>query len=180
MTRKRIGRHLEGGHIPEEERARRDAGDALRDVYSRWATGVSIVAVRDEGRVHALTVSALMPLSVEPPLLLIALGPNASVLPFLERGGRFGVSVLQAGQRALASRFADVFPAGPDPFPAEGPPIVRSCLAALVCEVDEVTVAGDHHLVTGRVKEAWVNGDVDAGALVYYLRAYHPLGGGAP
>lgn len=175
MTRKRIGRHLEGGSIPDDERASRAAGEALREVFARWVTGVTIVALREGSRVHALTVSAFMPLSVDPPRVMVSLGPNASVLPFLDPGTRFAISFLNGDQRSLASRFADVFPVGPSPFPADGPPIVAGCMAALVCTVDEVRPAGDHHLVVGRVADARDGGD--GPALAYFRRAYHAVGG---
>lgn len=174
MTGKRIGRHLEGGMVPDDERARRLREDELREALSRWATGVTVVAVRNEGRVHALTVSAFLPVSLDPPLVLVSLGPNASVLPYLERGTPFAVSLLAAGQRGLASRFADVYPVGPSPFPSDGPPIVADGVAALACVVEEVRQAGDHHLVTGRV-DAALRG-VDTAALGYYRRGYHSIG----
>lgn len=177
MARKRIGRHLEGGSVPDDERASREAGDAVREVFARWVTGVTIMAVREDTRVHALTVSAFMPLSVDPPLVLASLGPNASVLPFLDPGTPFAISVLDAEQRGLASRFADVFPAGPSPFAADGPPIVNGCLAALVCTVEEIRVAGDHHLVIGRV--AGTHRGSDGPALAFFRRAYHPVGDAA-
>jgi flavin reductase (DIM6/NTAB) family NADH-FMN oxidoreductase RutF len=174
MAPKRIGRHLEGGSVPEDERERQQRGAALREALSHWASGVTIVAVRDEGKVHALTVSAFLPLSVEPPLVLISLGHNASALPFLEPGTSFAISLLAAGQRGLASRYADVFPVGPDPFAAHGPPIVRDAVASLACTVVEVRPAGDHHLVTGRVDDA--RAGQDQPVLVYHRRAYGSVG----
>lgn len=173
MTPRRIGRHLEGGMVPDDERARRQRQDKLREAFSRWASGVSIVAVRDQDRVHALTVSAFMPLSMEPPLVLVSLGANASALPYLDPGTPFAISLLAADQRGLASRFADVFPAGASPFPAEGPPVIDGCIAALACTVDEMRPVGDHYLVTGRVDEARAGGD--GGALVYFRRQYHSV-----
>jgi flavin reductase (NADH) len=173
MTRKRIGRHLEGGTVPDDERERRQRDDALREALSHWATGVTIVAVRDEGKVHALTVSAFMPVSVDPPLVMVSLGGNASALPFVETGTRLAISLLAAGQRGLASRFADVLPVGPSPFVAEGPPVVAGALATLVCTVEEIRQAGDHHLVTGRVDEARTGPGTPP--LVYYRRQYFEL-----
>jgi flavin reductase (DIM6/NTAB) family NADH-FMN oxidoreductase RutF len=177
MAPRRVGRYLEGGLVPEDERALRQRHDALREMFASWATGVSIVAVRYGDQVHALTVSAFMPLSVEPPLVLVSLGGNASVLPFLDPGTELAISVLAGGQRGLASRFADVFPAGPSPFAADGPPIVDGCLAALTCEVEDLRPAGDHHLVTARVVETHTG--VDAPGLAYFRRQYHQLGDGA-
>jgi flavin reductase (DIM6/NTAB) family NADH-FMN oxidoreductase RutF len=177
MTPKRIGRHLEGGAVPDDERERQRRGEALRETLSHWASGVTIVAVRDAGKVHALTVSAFLPVSVEPPLVVVSLGGNASALPYLQTGTAFAISLLAASQRGLASRFADVFPVGPDPFVAAGPPVVRDAIASLICTVEEIRPAGDHYLVTARVQEAYTG--PDAPALVYFKRGYGVVQTGA-
>lgn len=174
MTPKRIGRHVGGGPEPEAERERRERTDALKEAFSRWASGVSILAVREEGRVHALTVSAFIPVSVDPPLVLVSLGPNASALPYLEAGTVFVISLLAESQRDLASRYADTLPVGPSPFPDAGPPVVTGALATLSCAVDEMLERGDHTLVIGRVEAA--KEGPDAPALAYFRRDYHSIG----
>jgi flavin reductase (DIM6/NTAB) family NADH-FMN oxidoreductase RutF len=173
MTAERIGRHITGGPEPEDERADRERRDTLREALSFWPTGVSILAVREAGAVHALTVGSFIPVSLDPPLILASLGPNAAALPYLDLGTRFVISILDDTQKGLASRFADSFPVGPPPFPDEGDPRVAGCIAALTCEVDELLVRGDHTLVIGRVIHS------DAGdrrsALAYFRRSYHGL-----
>jgi flavin reductase (DIM6/NTAB) family NADH-FMN oxidoreductase RutF len=134
---------------------------------------VGILAVRDGDAVHALTVGSFIPVSLDPPLVLASLGANAAALPYLEDGTRFVVSVLGADQKRLASRYADTFPVGPSPFPAEGDPRVDGCVASLVCELHEILVRGDHTLVIGRVVET-SREDSDSG-LAYYRRGYHAL-----
>lgn len=173
MNPRRIGRRVGGGPEPEEERRRRERTEALREAFSRWATGVTIVAVREGGKVHALTVSAFMPLSMEPPLVLISLGPNSAALPYLESGTPFGISLLTEAQQSHASRYADSFPVGPSPFSDEGPPVVEDALATLVCRVGDLMERGDHTLVIGRVDEAEVGSDEPA--LIYFRRSYHSV-----
>ena len=174
MSRKRIGHHVGGGPEPEAERAEREREDALKEAYARWASGVTILATRAEGRVHALTVSAFIPVSLDPPLVLASLGPNASALPYLEPGATFAVSILRADQKGLSSRFADSFPVGPSPFAQAGPPTVDGALAAFVCRVEELLPRGDHTLVTGAVNHV-IEGPEEP-ALVYYRRDYDSAG----
>ncbi|MDX1675214.1 MAG: flavin reductase family protein [Longimicrobiales bacterium] len=171
---KRVGRHVGGGPEPEEERARRERDDAYRDALSRWASGVSIVAVREGGSVHALTVSAFIPVSLDPPSVLVSLGPNAAVLPFLDPGVALGISLLAADQKGVASRYADTFPVGPSPFRDPGPPVVRDCVAWLACEVQELLRRGDHTLVISRITAAGTG--PDRPALTYFRRGYHSVG----
>ncbi len=173
----RVGRHVTGGDEPEGERLERERKERLREALSYWATGVTILAVRERagGRIHALTVSAFMPLSIDPPLVIVSLGANASALPYLEKGGGFTISMLGSDQKGIASRYADTFPVGPSPFPATGAPRVAGSAAAVVCEVDEMLVRGDHTVVVGRVVEASTS-DAES-ALAYFRRAYHSIGG---
>lgn len=171
---KRVGRHIGGGPEPEEERTRRERDDALKDALARWASGVSIVAVREAGTVHALTVSAFIPVSLEPPTVLVSLGPNAAVLPFLDPGVSFAISMLTADQRGVASRYADTFPVGPSPFVESGPPVVEGALAWLECEVEEMIRRGDHTLVVAAMTAAGTGPEEPA--LTYYRREYHPVG----
>lgn len=169
MTRQRIGRHLEGG--PEQETpAPERLADALKEALAGWPAGVTIVAVRAEGRVHALTVSAFLAVALDPPTILVSLGPNAAAAPYLDPGVQFGVSLLAGDQKGIASRFADTYPVGPTPFEPEGPPLVRDALAGLVCDVEEVLVRADHRIVIAAVRE--VRPGRDGPALAWRYREY--------
>ena len=176
MTPERVGRHLSGGRESDDERDERVRMVALREALSFWATGVTILAVRDadDGAIHALTVSGFVPVSVDPGLILASLGPNAAPLPYLDEGTAFTISILGKDQRGLAARYADTFPVGPSPFNASGPPVVRDSVAWLICEVEELIARGDHTLVLGRVVEA--DSREDSPALAYYRRQYHTIG----
>ena len=131
-----------------------DAGvdaDAFREALARWASGVAVVALREEARVLATTVSALMSVSVSPPLIVVALGPGAQVLPYLTPGRRFGVSLLGEEQCRLARVFSDPYPVGPSPFGGEGP-VVTDAIVRLSCAVRRVDPGGDHRLVLALVE----------------------------
>lgn len=162
---------MEGGREPdagEVERTR--VPEALRAALGGWPAGVTIVAVRADGRIHALTVSAFLGLSLDPPAILLSLGPNAAAAPYLEPGVEFGVSLLAGDQKGIATRFADTFPVGPSPFPDEGAPLVSDALAGLVCSVEEVLVRWDNRLVIGAVRE--VRPGRDGAALAWRNRQY--------
>ena len=142
----------------------------FRDALARWACGVTVVAYRTDERVVATTVSAFMSLSLEPPLVLIALGPNATVRPYLQPRATFAISVLGADQKRLAMVFADPFPVGPDPFPATGAPVISGALIGLTCEVERVSEGGDHAVVIAAVDDAVVG--ARGSPLVRYDRKY--------
>lgn len=146
--------------------------ERFRELMASWPSGVTIVAYRDEARVVATTVTAFLSLSLEPPQVLVALGPNATVRPFLVPGASFGVSILAGDQRRLATIFADPFPVGAEPFPASGVPVLADALVALECSVASVVEATDHALITGAVRSA---AQRDAPPLIRYRRRYHAL-----
>jgi flavin reductase (DIM6/NTAB) family NADH-FMN oxidoreductase RutF len=147
----------------------------FREALGRWASGVCIVACRNDGRTIATTVSAFTSLSLDPPLVLVALGPNATVLPFLKPGAAFGISILAAAQRRLATVFADPFPVGPDPFTPGAVPLINDALVALECTVDETRSGGDHVLILARVHR--IVPGADAPPLIRFRRTYHGLDG---
>jgi len=122
-----------------------------RDVMTHWASGVTVVAVREEGRVIATTVTAFLSLSLDPPRVLVSLGPNATVRPFLLPQRDVGISILHSGQKRLANVFADSFPVGPDPFTTDSAPVIDDALVRLHCTVSNVVESGTHILVIADV-----------------------------
>ena len=140
-----------------------------RTILSHWAATVSVLAVRGDDRVYGTTATSFTPVSAEPPTVLVSLGPNAQVRPFLDVGAIFVVNMLDEEQSRLAAVYADSFPVGPSPFPAEGPPVMERALAHLVCTVTRTVDAdGSALLVLARV----VDGDVRDGSrpLLWFRR----------
>lgn len=171
MSRQPIRSRIEAG----PERPGRDAGPGpseadLREAYSRWASGVTVVAVRDGAAVYAITATAFLPVSLDPPLVLASVGVNATVLPFLEPGTTFGISILAADQRRLAGIFADTGPLARMHFPREGDPVLAHSLATFACTVERRHDEGDHVLVIGRVRR--VSAGRDAPPLLFFRREY--------
>lgn len=127
--------------------------DTFRDALARWASTVTLVAVRDGEKVYATTVTSFAPVTADPPDIVVALGPNAQVLPFLLEGSRFVVNLLAEDQAGLASRYADSYPVGPAPFPASGNPVAAGAVASMVCRTVQVHRSdADARLVVGRIE----------------------------
>jgi flavin reductase (NADH) len=174
--RRPIDVRIETGAPAEEGDHPGVAPSEFREAMSRWASGVTVVAVRDpdDDRIYATTVSSFASVSARPPRIVISLGSGAQVLPFIREGGAFVVSVLAQGQEGLATRFADPFPVGPSPFPEEGPPEVSGAHAVLHCSVEEIHPVDGARLVVGLVDGARTGDDSEP--LLYYDRGYRSLG----
>lgn len=152
--------------------------DDFRDALAHWASGVTVVAVRDpdDGKVYGTTVSSLASVSAIPPRIAFSLGPGAQVLPFLKPGRRFVVNILAEGQDELANRFTDPFPVGVQAFPQEGDPTIEGSHARLLCRVDGFVPVGASRILVGLV----VATEVGEGPrpLLYHQRDYRLLAGG--
>ncbi|MBD0319975.1 MAG: flavin reductase [Gemmatimonadetes bacterium] len=147
--------------------------DPVREAFARWASGVTILAVDDEGEALAMVASAFTPLSLDPPLALVCLRADAAILPDLEDVGRFTLSLLAEGQRRLASSLVSGNPVPADAFDHTPDPVLRGALATLVCAVHALHPGGDHRIVVGRVERV-VPGPAGA-PLLYHAREYRTL-----
>ena len=141
----------------------------------RWTTGVAVVTSSDAAGPRGATTNALTSLSLEPPLVLVALDRGSNTLRTVRASGRFCVNVLAAGQEELARRFATKASgeeklAGVPHDLAEGMPVLHGVLAWLVCAVEQELEGGDHAILVGRPLEA--GGDQDAQPLVFFGGRY--------
>ncbi len=167
--------------------------EAFRDVMGRFATGISVVTTLDEfGQPAGITVSALSSVSLEPPLVMVALARKRVITPVVAATGRYAVNVLRHDQQALSDCFAHA-PVSPgreefcgapwQPGPT-GLPLIDGTLAALECTVVQTFSVGDHDLFIARVDSVRVGGDGqgdgDGDPLLYFRRQYLRVDHGTP
>ena len=133
---------------------------AFREAMAKHVGGVTIVTTRDESLSDwGVTATAVSFLSLEPPLVLVALlGAAGSTAAF---GGaeRFAVSILRPEHEDLAVRFATGRPdkfilGGFEASPVSGLPVVRDALAVVECRRIDTLPGGDHEIVVGEVDDA--------------------------
>ena len=130
---------------------------AFRDALRQFASGVTVITTRDEGgRVHGMTATAFSSLSLEPPLVLVAVARDARCHALVTRERRFGVSILSTDQMHLSSHFGGT--PSPDARPMfatlDGVPVIDDAMVKLSCRLDEVVAGGDHSIFIGLVTEA--------------------------
>ena len=153
-------------------------GDELRGLMRYWPHGVSILTVDYEGDRMGVTLSSLVSLSLEPPLVGISVGNQASCYELLRRAGTFAVSMLGADQEDIARRFA----AGRPPIVHWQGVAMREGQVAPLIEgavgwIEARTVAdhdvGDHTFFVA--EPLAVERGPSTHALMYRDRAYHGL-----
>jgi flavin reductase (DIM6/NTAB) family NADH-FMN oxidoreductase RutF len=129
----------------------------FRDALGLFPTGIAVVtAATEDGTIGGLTVNSFTSVSLDPPLILVALARTIASFPIFERATHFAVSLLREEQRHVSATFAksDVakWQAGHHRSGTEVPaPIIHPNLAAFECETYARHDGGDHLLLLGRV-----------------------------
>ena len=144
----------------------------------RFPHGVAVVAVEVGGRRAGLTVASLVSLSLEPPLVGLAVRRDAALHELLRESSDFAVSLLAAGQEALAQHFARGVPPialweGVAVREAEGAPQLEGAVGWLRGRVVSEHETGDHTFFVAEVES------VEAGPgdrpLVFHGQGYASL-----
>ena len=152
------------------------AGDELRALFREVPSPVGVVTVEVDGESAGLTVDSLVPLSVDPPLVGIALGRHAALHELLREAGAFAVSILASDQEHLAQHFARGVPpiahwTGIETTRAEvGAPLIADALGWVECRLAFEHEVGDHTLFVGEATR--VERGPGREALVHLRRAY--------
>ncbi len=150
---------------------------AFRAAMGRVPTAVTVVTAPGANGPLGATANAVVSLSADPPLMLVALHRRSRTLGEIRGAARFGVNVLAAGQSELAERFATK-----DPHPVkwtgvpwsdlDGAPAIQGAVLAMSCELREELDGGDHVILVGAVNAMEESG---AEALVFHGGSYRQL-----
>jgi flavin reductase (DIM6/NTAB) family NADH-FMN oxidoreductase RutF len=134
-------------------------GDELRVVMGRFPAGVAVVTVDLRGQRTGLTVASLVSLSLEPPLVGFAVRRDAALHELLRESGELAISLLAAGQEALAQHFARGVPpialwTGIALRDAQGAPQLDGAVAWLTGRLAQEHETGDHTFFVAEVERA--------------------------
>jgi flavin reductase (DIM6/NTAB) family NADH-FMN oxidoreductase RutF len=141
--------------------------------------GVSVMTVDLEGERMGVTIGSLVSLSLEPALVGVSIGKQASSYELLRSARSFALSLLADDQTALAQHFARGVPpiahwTGIATRDSElGPPLIEGAVAWLECRTWAEYDAGDHTIFVGEVLRAERNEGRQP--LVYIESAYRSL-----
>ena len=154
--------------------------DAFRKTMRQLASGVFVVTTRLNDRLHATTARAFLPLSAEPPLVLLCMHRDSDTHKALSQTPRFGVNVLSQSQAALSRRFASKTPeryrlddVPRVPGGTGGTVFFKGCVAHIEVETLSTHAGGDHTIFIGKV--VWAHTDTRERPLVYHQGDHHGL-----
>jgi flavin reductase (DIM6/NTAB) family NADH-FMN oxidoreductase RutF len=134
------------------------SGDDLRGLMRYWPHGVAVLTVEHEGQPMGVTVSSLVSLSLEPPLVGVALGQHSAALELLREAGRCAFSLLSGEQETIAQHFARGVPPiahwhGIPTRASTFGPLIEGALGWLQCELRSSQDTGDHVFFVAQVVE---------------------------
>jgi flavin reductase len=147
-----------------------------RKIMGQFATGVTVVTTGGEAGLHGLTANAIASLSLNPPLVLVAIDKGAHSLDYLKKNRCFALNMLRLDQEEISRRFATP---GPKDFAGikiatatTAAPILSDCLAFVDCRVVDILPGGDHEIFVGEI----VAGEYHGGEpLLYFAGSYRRL-----
>jgi flavin reductase len=152
-------------------------GEELRRLMRRFPSGVAVVTVDAEGERLGLTVGSLLSLSLDPPLVGVAISRQAALHELLRSADAFAASLLADGQEALAAHFARGVPPialwteiVARPGTETGAPLLDGAFGWIECRTSAEHPVGDHTLFVGEVLS--VEHGSPARPLVYVDRTY--------
>jgi flavin reductase (DIM6/NTAB) family NADH-FMN oxidoreductase RutF len=154
--------------------------EQLRRAMRAWTTGVTVVTATHDGQQYGMTVNSFTSISLEPPLVSLALKKLTHTHELVEKSGEFAVTILAAHQKEYSDRFAGKLPEIKDRFegvPTEtlsiNAPLLKGGIAYFNCRVVNAIPVGENTLFVAEVIA--VQGEGTGEPLVYHNRVYWNL-----
>ena len=154
--------------------------EKLRHAMRAWTTGVAVVTARYEDQQYGMTVNSFNSVSLEPPVISVALKQLTHTHDLVVKSGMFAVTILNSDQKELSDRFAGKMTGITDRF--EGvqvdrlsidAPILKNGLAFFNCRVMNSMPIGENTLFIAEVIDA--KGEGEGNPLVYHNRMFWKL-----
>ena len=159
--------------------------EKLRHAMRAWTTGVAIVTSIYEDQQYGMTVNSFTSISLEPPLISIALRQLTHTHELVVKSGMFSITVLTAAQKELSDRFAGKMPGLIDRFAGVqtetislDSPVFKDGMAYFDCRVISSMPVGENTLFVAEVLDA--SGEGTGEPLVYHNREYWKLTRASP
>lgn len=137
-----------------------ELADRLKAAMRRMPGPVALITTTDPdtGAYAGLAASAIIPVSMAPPSMLVAVNRSASAHATIERAGRLCINLLCNSQTALVAPFAGMAPrdtrfTGDDWAERDGLPYLPGAIVSIICQVERTQVFGTHELFIGTVQD---------------------------
>ncbi|GAA1849042.1 flavin reductase family protein [Brevibacterium marinum] len=153
--------------------------EALRETFSHFPQGVALIGAQVDGNPLGLVASTVTAgVSLDPPLISVAVQASSSTWPLLRSAPALGVSLLGTQQSSLtrqlaskdrAQRFAGIEPT----IAADGALTIPDSPAHLWTRLYNEVEAGDHTVALLEILDASSEADTDA--LVFHRSEFKAM-----
>lgn len=154
--------------------------EKLRRAMRAWTTGVAIITSIYEDQQYGMTVNSFTSISLDPPLVSVALRQLTHTHELVVKSGMFSVTILTSAQKELSDRFAGKMPTITNRFDGVqtetislDSPVFKDGMAYLDCRVVSSMPVGENTLFVAEVLDA--RGEGEGEPLVYHNRQYWKL-----
>lgn len=154
--------------------------EKLRQAMRAWTTGVAIITSIYEDQQYGMTVNSFTSISLDPPLVSVALKQFTHTHELVVKSGMFSVTILTSAQKELSDRFAGKLPNITNRFDGVqtetislDSPVFKDGMAYFDCRVISSMPVGENTLFVAEVLDA--RGEGEGEPLVYHNRHYWKL-----
>ena len=153
------------------------SADLFRQACGRFATGVAVLTTRAaDGTPHGLTINSFSSISLNPPLVMVAVAHECTALEHFGSSGFYAVNILREDQVDLSIRFAELpegrFSGVPWREGLTGAPVLEGVLGVLECRTVQSVDVGDHRVLIGEVVDVGIG---EGRPLVFFGSEYTKL-----
>ncbi|HJQ14153.1 MAG TPA: flavin reductase family protein [Anaerolineales bacterium] len=159
--------------------------EKLRGAMRAWTTGVAVITSIYEDQQYGMTVNSFTSVSLDPPLVSVALRQLTHTHELVVKSGMFSVTILTSAQKELSDRFAGKLPNITNRFDGVqtetislDSPVFKDGMAYLDCRVISSMPVGENTLFVAEVLDARGKGEGEP--LVYHNRQYWKLTNPSP
>jgi flavin reductase (DIM6/NTAB) family NADH-FMN oxidoreductase RutF len=151
---------------------------------SEFAESVSVVTVKKDGKVNAMTAAWAIPVSHRPALVVVHIAPQRFTHDLIMETKEFGLCILAEDQMdisqhagTISGRKSDKFASGvlkAKPSTVIETPVLEGCAATMECKLEKAISMGDHTIFVGRVVA--MEKDPEKRPLLIHRGVYYKLG----
>jgi flavin reductase (DIM6/NTAB) family NADH-FMN oxidoreductase RutF len=149
-----------------------------RRIFGKLATGVTVVSTLAGNESWGMTANSVTSLSLDPPLVLVAVIRHSATDGYLKASRVFAVSILSQEQEDLSIRFS-----GPGPrdlsdlnvrTAVTGCPVLVDALGWVDCRVAHIFSGGDHEIFLGEIVAGEIH-EHEQKPLLFYSGKYRRM-----
>ena len=145
----------------------------FKKTLSKFATGITVICVKNNNIIYGKTVNSFNSLSLNPPMVLFSLGNYSSSINQFTKTKYLSINILSSNQKELSNNFASSSPKLENINFIKGKnktPIIPNCIANLECRLTDKIKKGDHIIFICKILELQSNDKLKP--LVYFNSNY--------